>query len=302
MGKKKIEVIEATTKSSVLINRIEGFSSRFNIHMMQNGKNHFKNRCISAIGEFMGTSIRDVNSVSSEVFYLLGLPYTHTSVHTDYCHTDLYRVLTNDALKIEGDASLFRWLMILECVLNIDINDILRNIVLAHKVAESLKVSGINAVLCDTANGYVFYPANAELLDQKLIVDTLNWLDNYSDAKEQYNTALRTFLKGDHSRNVIDCLRLSVELFFKKLFNNGASLENQLKRIGEYLKSKGVSGEIRNMYVKLLDCFATYNNQHIKHNDHSNLIGQSEIEYMIYTTGAFLRLIVQLEKEKAIVK
>lgn len=302
MAKKKTKIIEANEKNSTLISRIDGFSLRFNIDALQTGKNHFKNRCVSAIGEFMGTDTADVNRVSSAVFYLLGIPYTYTYSHNEYFYTNLYKLLTHDTMKIKDDASLFRWLMILECILNIDMNEDSRNIMLAHKIAESLKISGINAVLCDTANGYMFYPANAEILDQKLIVDILNWLNDYPDAKEQYNTALRTFLKGDFSRNIIDSLRLSVELFFKKLFHNGASLENQFRGIGEYLKSKGVSVEVRNMYVKLLDCFTAYNNQHIKHNDHSDLIGQSEIEYMIYLAGSFLRFIIQLEKENVVVE
>jgi hypothetical protein len=302
MAKKKTKIIEANAKTSDLIGRIEGFSLRFNTDILDNGKTHFKNRCISAIGEFIGSDVSHVNYVSSKVFYLLGIPYNYITAYFDYSRSGLYRLLTHENLDLKNDKALFKWLMILECILNIDMQGGYRNISLAYKISESLKTSGINAVLCETADGYLFYPANAELLDQKLIVDTLNWLNNYPEAKEQYNTALRTYLKGALSRNVIDSLRLSVELFFKQLFNNDSSLENQLKAIGEYLKGKNVAVEIRNMYVKLLNYFAVYNNQHIKHNDHSDEISSAEVEYLIYTTGAFLRFIMQLEKAMKVVE
>ncbi len=299
MAKKKIKIIEANVKNSALIKRIKNFSLRFNVEVLRNGKEQFRNRCITAIARYIGDCPADINQASREIFYLLGISYTSTSMY-DFSNSVLYKVLIDEKMNIKNDYSLYRWLMIIECMLNIGFFDGYRKVSFAKEIAESLKVSGINAVLCESSEEYLFYPANAEILDQKLVVDTLNWLSAYPKVKEQYNKALRTYLSKDQSRHVIDNLRLAIELFFKQLFSNSISLENQKKEIGEYLKRNKVSVEIRNMYVKLLDCFAIYNNQHIKHNDHSVTIKDSEIEYLIYLTGTFLRFIIQLETEKVI--
>ncbi len=294
MARKKIKIVEANAKTSGLIQRLDGFSLRFNVSILKNGTTQFQNRCISAIGSFIGEDTSKYNWVARNVYDLLGLPFSWDDLYTNFSLSELYRLFLNSKLQINNDASLFRWLMILESVLATDPSDDDGTEMLACAIAEALKISGINAVLCDTADGYLFYPANAELLDQKIVVDTLNWLSNYPQAKEQYNSALRMYLKGDRSRNVVDTLRLSIELFLKRLLQNESSLENQLKAIGEYLKNKNVASEIRNMYVKLLDCFAKYNNQHIKHNDDSDKITSAELEYLIYTSGTFLRFLIQI--------
>ncbi len=293
MEKKKIKIIEANAKTSETIKRLDGFSLRFNIDLCQNSLKHFQNRCISATGEFVGESVNKLNLVSAPVFYLLGLPYTNEITFLTFDHTLLYRLLIRFNLQpgTKSDNALFRWLMILEAIVNTDLQEEWRNALLATKIAEALKISGVNAVLCNTADGYQFYPANAELLDQKLIVDTLNWLSNYPNAKEQYSLALRTHLSGNQVRAVIDSLRLSLELFFKQLPKNDASLENQIKAIGTYLKSYNVSTEIRNMYVKLLDYFTAYNNHNIKHNDQSEFIDNAQVEYLIYLSGIFMRFL-----------
>lgn len=253
MARKKIKIVEANAKTSNFIQRIDGFSFRFNVNILKNGTSQFQNRCISAIGSFIGSDTARYNWATRNVSDLLGIPFSWEHAYLTFSYSWLYKLLTSEKLKISSDSSLFLWLMILESIFDIDSSDDYESIRFAQSIAEALKVSGINAILCDTPDGYLFYPANAELLDQKVIVDTLNWLNSYPQAKEQYNSALRMYLKDDHSRNVVDALRLSVELFLKQLLQNGASLENQLKAIGDYLKGKNIAAEIRNMFVKLLD-------------------------------------------------
>lgn len=47
------------------------------------------------------------------------------------------------------------------------------------------------------------------------------------------------------------------------------------------------------MYIKLLDLYATYNNNTAKHNAHLNEI---EIDYIIYLTDSFIRFILLIKK------
>lgn len=64
-----------------------------------------------------------------------------------------------------------------------------------------------------------FYP-------EKLVIHILNWLSKYDKAKEQFKKALQLTLKGLNSKYIVDCLRLSLELFLKQYLNNSMSLEN----------------------------------------------------------------------------
>ncbi|MEI3066496.1 hypothetical protein [Phascolarctobacterium faecium] len=286
--KKKIKIIEYNGGP---LSCISTFSNRFNINLELNNRENFKNRCIVKIS----TSVYGYSTqgLSNRINYLLGLPHS-SSYERDFQSSALYTALKK--LDLKTDESLYKFLIVLEEILDYNIDN--KNFLLALNIAEALKVSNINAVLCDTSEGYKFYPANSDFLDQKLVIDVLNWLSKYPPAKEQYDVSLKLFLKSDTPRVIIDSLRLTIELFFKQLFQNDKSLENQKNNIGNYLKNKDISAEISNMYVKLIDYFAIYNNQHIKHNDDSEKIKSSEIEYLVYLTGNFLRFIIQLENEK----
>jgi len=192
---------------------------------------------------------------------------------------------------LTSDTLMYRWLMTMEIYANIDCYDDAEHARknFAVELAEAVELSGVNAILCDTPDGYRFYPANAELLDIKLVIDVLNWLSNYPKAKEKYDDALRLFLKGDRTRHVLDDCRLSLELFVKQYLSNASSLENQISELGKFLKDKNVSTELRNMFNSLLKGYTSFNNNNVKHDDKIN---ESEIEFVIYMTGAFMRLLI----------
>ena len=99
--------------------------------------------------------------------------------------------------------------------------------------------------------------------------------------------------KENNYRNIIDELRLSLEFFFKQIFNNEKSLENQKNNLGRYMNQKNISAEISNMYIKLIDLYTDYNNHTAKHEDKVEYV---EINFMIYLTGNFIRFILLLEQ------
>ena len=101
--------------------------------------------------------------------------------------------------------------------------------------------------------------------------------------------------KEEFYRNIIDELRLSLELLFQEKFNNKKSLENQASQIGNFLKENNVSIFISNMYIKLIDFYTKYNNDNAKHGDK---VSEVEIDYLTYLTGTFMRLILQIEELK----
>jgi len=70
------------------------------------------------------------------------------------------------------------------------------------------------------------------------------------------------------------------------------NLKNQKGPLGNYLKDKGTPTEIREMFATLVMYYDKYQNEYAKHNDK---VRESEVEFMIYLTGTFMRFLLSLE-------
>lgn len=116
--------------------------------------------------------------------------------------------------------------------------------------------------------------------------DNLNKM--YDDASSLYNI-------GIYERNIIDNLRLSLELIIKQILNNEKSLENNLSEICSYLRDKGCSQEFINMFKHSLDYYSKYNNNNVKHNDNIN---NKEIDFVFGLTNLYIKLLVKEECDK----
>ncbi len=158
----------------------------------------------------------------------------------------------------ESKYSFYMWLQILEIVANGIHNPegscIQQNFVI--EVAEALKVSGIIAVLCQVGTGYKFYPASESFLDEKLVIDVLSFLLEYDAAKEQFELALEGYLAGKEERQIVDCLRLSFELFLKQFLGNEKSLEKQKSILGKYLYN--MNTKIKEKAVDILQSYISF--------------------------------------------
>lgn len=292
MARKKIKEVEATAKTSQIIEIKENFAYRFGYEMQKESLKAFKNRTLSAIVSVIGNDRYDINYYSREIFDLVAYPFVD-KINLSFVNSDLNAVLK--AIDIEENKSnLYIWLQILELIANscYSSDDNSKQIWFVRDIATALKLSGVNAVICSTSSGYKFYPASERFLDEKLVIDILNWLSKYDKAKEQFEKALQLTLKGQNSRQVVDCLRLSLELFLKQYLNNSKSLENQHDILGKKLSEKNISVEVRNMFIKLLDYYEKYNNEHAKHDDSTN---EEELDFLIYLTGNFLRLLIKIK-------
>lgn len=124
------------------------------------------------------------------------------------------------------------------------------------------------------------------LTQQPEIIETQNGLASYPASQKLYNEAIDKYKQRIYQRNVLDDMRLSLELFLKKVLNNEKSLENQLGEIGKHQKGKGLSPEFINMFNKLLAYYAVYQNTYVKHND---AVKHSEIDFVINLTTLFMR-------------
>ena len=74
-----------------------------------------------------------------------------------------------------------------------------------------------------------------------------------------------TYLYGIDSRAALDSLRLCIEQLMKDTLGNSKPLEKQKEDLGKYLKSKGLSNEIRTQALNTLESFTRYQNNNVKH-------------------------------------
>jgi hypothetical protein len=133
---------------------------------------------------------------------------------------------------------------------------------------------------------YTFLRPN---INSNLLKDNLSLLNDFPDAAKPYLSALNKLNEDTNERNLLDDLRLALEILLKKILNNNKSLENQLNEIGKFLEDRNVSVEVRNMFRTLLDYFSKYHNSYIKHND---LVKRDEIDLIVNLTGAFLSFLI----------
>tara|TARA_R110002049_G_scaffold308382_1_gene512155 strand:- start:6775 stop:7329 length:555 start_codon:yes stop_codon:yes gene_type:complete len=128
-------------------------------------------------------------------------------------------------------------------------------------------------------------------VNEKLVEETKHWLAGYEESLSLYSQALEKYEHGSFQRNLLDDLRLSLESLLKELFDNGKSLENQVPFVGSFIKASGGSPELSNMFVKLLDYYAKYNNSYVKHND---AVNEEEIEFVLEITSSFMKHFVRM--------
>ena len=89
-------------------------------------------------------------------------------------------------------------------------------------------------------------------------------LEETPNLKKLYDDAI-TFLYGIDNRAALDSLRLCIEQLMKETLGNSKPLEKQKDDFGKYLKSKGLSVEIRTQALNTLDSFTRYQNNNVKH-------------------------------------
>jgi hypothetical protein len=132
-----------------------------------------------------------------------------------------------------------------------------------------------------------------EKLDYEIINQTKHWLEDYPKALKLYNQAIENFKIKAFERNILDDLRLSLELLLKDIFGNEKSFENQFANIGTLITKSGGSKEFTNMFIKLVEYYSQYQNTYVKHNDK---IVASEVEFIIEITSLFMKHIIKVKK------
>lgn len=211
---------------------------------------------------------------------------------SDFSDSYLYEII-RDIADVKDLATVLRFFLI---ALELDNYPNLSNLSDAILLAIDLSPgAGIRAKKHQSSlNSLIFYPAGAKLLDQGTVNDVLAWLKNYPKVAKDFEEALKIYLDGDAAkyRNLLDNLRFALEQLLKEVLHNKKSLENQQKELLTWLKKRGIHQEIVNLYNQLLfGQYCMYQNEAVKHNE---AFSHDEIEFMIYLTGTFMRLLLQL--------
>jgi hypothetical protein len=167
---------------------------------------------------------------------------------------------------------------------------LLREFQLAYDLTPTV---GIRIV--DAAGEITVYPAGAKLLDDRIINDVLVWLEPWPEVESQFRAALTIYMAGNKAlyRELLDDLRKSIEEAAGKVVGGSRSLENNRTDLLRWVTERGMNSEIARMFHTLVSHFAEYQNENVKHGD---IWSHGEVEFMIYLTGTFLRLLIQLQQ------
>jgi len=143
-----------------------------------------------------------------------------------------------------------------------------------------------------TRYSYLDTASDPSQVNEPLIEETKHWLGSYPDALKLYDAALQKLRTGIFHRNLLDDLRLSLETLLRGVLGNQKSLENQLPFLGAFLRDRGGSRELANMFAKLVEYYASYQNTYVKHGD---AVIEDEIEFVFEITSSFMKHVVRLK-------
>lgn len=143
-------------------------------------------------------------------------------------------------------------------------------------------------------DGIFFFPRGAKELDSALVSAPLEWLKDYPNTRETYSRALKQYSEMEHTRDVADNLRKTLEDFMKEFLHNEKDFDNNRSEICKYLKEKGADNNITNMLGPMLTSYKKNNDDRVKHNDK---LDPKFLEFILYQTGLFIRMIITVGKE-----
>lgn len=109
-------------------------------------------------------------------------------------------------------------------------------------------------------------------------------------AQAVYKSGISKYAEKKYERNVLDDMRLALELYVKQLLGNNKSLENQTADLGA--KLSGYHAELRNLIVKTVDYLCKYQNHYVKHND---AVNPEEIDYIIEKMSATINFLIKIK-------
>jgi hypothetical protein len=301
--------------------RLRNYYKRWNIDFTYEEEfSNFKNRLIGTVNKLLGdhlTKRPDIDRLFFDFFNLHkadkprvkraqpiskidriardAVQFLQPDSYTEkgFGDTQIYKCIDtcNSAKDLATIIQILFW--VLEEIEDNEIQDIALELVREIKKLSVLTPSASFAIY-KRGKQFIIYPNGDDFLDQRIIDSTLSGLENHPEISESFERALKNYLRGEivDYRSLLDNLRFTLEQLLKKVLKNQAPLEKQKPALKIWFKDKGLHPQIVNLYGELLQAYYLYQNDAVKHNKDFSL---DEVEFMIYLTGNFMRLILQLE-------
>lgn len=131
-----------------------------------------------------------------------------------------------------------------------------------------------------------FYKSGVEYLDQGLIIDTLDYLNDFPDEKIDFKNALKAYENNRTGDAVGDCYNV-IEGLARKLLGNSTVLDGNVENILRKL-------QVDQNWKSLLKSYISYANDFKRHaSDKRHSIDPDEVEAFLYLTGLIVRLCIR---------
>lgn len=157
--------------------------------------------------------------------------------------------------------------------------------------------SGLLFEFYEDGDNVFIFPQGAKELDDALVSEPLEWLSEYPQAHKTYCIALKQYSDGIYIRDVADNLRKAFEEFLREFLVNNNDLNKNKKEIENYLKSQNADPQLITMLVSLISHYYLLNNEVAKHNDK---VDEKYLEYLLYQTGVFIRMLLVVKNAKEV--
>lgn len=279
----------------------------------------FKNRLIRILDKFLGSYLISHSGVDKRFFEIFKLHEADTPEvkRSRLLPSLLDRELSNLRKEAQGfrateegfgDTSVYKYVS--QCENSQQLATVLQILFWVleeqhhetqHKISEIIQEIRKISVLTPSASfkvhrkgeQIIIYPSGDHFLDEGIVDFVLSGLEDYPIAAKHFEQALKFYQTGDTSqyRSLLDNLRFALEQLLKKILNNQKSLENQKIFLKALFKDKELHPQVNNLYSTLLNLYTQYQNDAVKHSEDFSL---DEVEFMIYLTGNFMRLLLQL--------
>lgn len=152
---------------------------------------------------------------------------------------------------------------------------------------------------------FLQYGKKYDSQNQEIKIATKNisehWLDKYPRAYKVYKDAMIKLDNGIFNRNLLDDLRLSLELLVKDILHNEQSLENQNRELSIFLKDCNNSQLVINLFNNLLNSYETYHNNTVKHYKETNSaenIKETELNFIVELTNVVMKFLIENNTKK----
>jgi len=279
--------------------KIKNFYKRWNITYDEGRKFiDFKNRALSTIDDVLGELFLSDTNLEQTFLKLIAKHYPHSKSGPFQDINKFKEIVSQKKFEnsavykvISGENNFVEFIKFLEVLFLLNLPSEVKD-GLYFSLKEDIKLSLLDIQIKRIKkDNTIFYPKGAKLLDEKIVNDVLDWLVLYPKVQKSFKSALEKYQNKIFQRNLIDDLRLSLELLIGELLINDKILANQEILLAEYLKQKNIPKELINMFWKLIDYYSKYQNNYVKHNDK---VDSSKIEFILYLTGTFMRFLLTL--------